>query len=303
MKKKFFYFAFLIFLVLCGSFALQAVCSAELDVNDSDVVMQQDDILVQEQPESSDVLEAENEASFNQLNTDIGTTGNTVELTKNYTYTTGDTAGGITISRDVTVNGNGNVIIDGNGETRIFNIDNGATVTFKGITFINAYNDGDGGAISVNNGILNLEDCNFINNHADNRGGAIYINQYNDLAGPYNIKNCNFTSNTALRDGIINSENGNKIFVIEGSTFEDNTVQYGWGGALRLSANSVTIKDSKFRNNSITAANGNQGFGAAVYASGQDTIENCNFTENTITGNSNFTRWSSLPCRRGKYYN
>ena len=137
-QKKYLYFAFLIFLVLCGSFALQAVCSAELDANDSDVVTQQDDILVQEQQESSDVLKAENEYSFTQLNTDIGTTGNTVELTKNYTFTNGDTAGGITISRDVTINGNGNVIIDGNKQTRIFNIDNGATVTFKGITFINA---------------------------------------------------------------------------------------------------------------------------------------------------------------------
>ena len=274
-QKKYFYFAFLIFLVLCGSFALQAVCSAELDANDTAVVTQQDDILVQEQPETSDVVKAENAASFAQLNQDVGTTGNTVELTKNYTRTTGDPSNGIQLSRDVTINGNGNVIIDGNKQARIFMINNGATVTLKGITFINAHGNGDGGAIYVDNGILNLEDCNFINNNATNRGGAVFI-AWNNNAGSYAIRNCNFTNNTALRDGIINSEDGNKNFVIESSTFENNAVQYGWGGALRLSANSVTIKDSKFRNNSITAANGNQGFGAAVYASGQDTIETVN---------------------------
>ena len=287
-QKKYFYFALLIFLVLCGSFALQAVCSAELNANDSNVT-QANNILLLEQPNSSDVLKADNEFSFTQLDADIGTTGDVVVLTKNYTYTAtaGDTDTGITISRAVTINGNGNVIIDGKNIARIFNIDNGATVTLKGITFINAFNVGNGGAISVGNGILNLENCNFINNSAGNRGGAIYINQDDNTAGPYSIKDCNFINNTALRDGIINSENANKKFVIENSVFENNTVQYGWGGALRLSANSVTIKNSNFRNNTIAnAANGNSGYGAALYATGQDIIENCNFTDNTINGST-----------------
>ena len=88
---------------------------------------------------------------------------------------------GINITKDITVDGKG-YTIDGNSQSRIFNIVN-ATVTLKNINFINGYAD-SGAAICCNGGNLTIIGCNFLNNNAydpNMEGGAVDF-MGNDLA-------------------------------------------------------------------------------------------------------------------------
>ena len=114
---------------------------------DTDVVKQSNDPSSLTLPNNDTVL-SEGEGSFTDLNTTIAN-GGTVTLDSNYKYSSGDEAykNGITITKNLNLTGNGNIVIDGNKQARIFNIEEGITVTLKGITFINGNATGNGGAI------------------------------------------------------------------------------------------------------------------------------------------------------------
>ena len=125
---------------------------------------------------------ADTDGSFTSLYDKVKN-GGTVTLDNDYKYSSGDEAykNGINITKNLVLNGNGNIVIDGDKQARIFNIEEGITVTLKGITFKNGNATGNGGAIN-SLGVLNVENCKFINNTAnflDNdtpgHGGAIYL--------------------------------------------------------------------------------------------------------------------------------
>jgi uncharacterized repeat protein (TIGR01451 family) len=73
--------------------------------------------------------------------------------------------GEIIIDKTLTIIGLGldNLLIDAGGNNRIFHIQNGADVYIENLTFQNANEDPDGGAI-LNEGILNLKNIKFLNN-------------------------------------------------------------------------------------------------------------------------------------------
>jgi hypothetical protein len=81
--------------------------------------------------------------------------------------------GGEALKFDVTINGGGNIIIDGNGNQILHNGNhgNGTTLNLLNLTLENG-NATDGGAI-LNNGILNLDHDTFQNNTASDAGGAV----------------------------------------------------------------------------------------------------------------------------------
>ena len=122
--------------------------------------------------------------------------GGTVHLNTNVTLNEG-TSGeettyvdGMTISKDVTINGYDQVIkatdADGN-KVRLFTIASGAHVTLKDLTITGASyvgaGDKIGGAITVNGGYLTLINVNFINNYAqmtaNNKLGSGAVMVYN----------------------------------------------------------------------------------------------------------------------------
>ena len=166
---------------------------------DTDVVKQNDNLSSLTLPEN-DVVLGDGEGSFTELANEIQ--GKTeVQLGKNYKYVDADSAfkGGITLSGTVTIDGGGSVKIDASHQARIFNIAENAHVTLKGITFINGYATGNGGAIN-SLGVLNVENCKFINNTANfngdddpGHGGAIYL----DHSTSSDIKDSEFTGNIA----------------------------------------------------------------------------------------------------------
>lgn len=135
--------------ILCVFLSLSAVSAVDNDLNTTDKnVLSVNDISTNSLSATDDNLVAvnENSGSFTELK-NLVTNGGEVTLTKNYTYdgsSDSSLTNGITITRDVTINGNGNVIIDADKKARIFNIQ-GATVTLKGITFTNGHVGSEGG--------------------------------------------------------------------------------------------------------------------------------------------------------------
>ena len=94
--------------------------------------------------------------------------------------------------------GPGEVVFDAEGEGSIFFVE-AREINITGITFKNAYNEGLGGALNFENGLVNSHiGGDFINNHAD-KGGAIFVNGTieNSLISAY------FANNSAIMGGAI----------------------------------------------------------------------------------------------------
>ena len=160
----------IIFLMMCCLFSLQAVAATgDGNSTDSAVLTVDSDVSAYSLPNLDNQLRAGsgNAGTFSDLQSDIYNG----KLERNYTYNSSDTglSNGITISSDLTIDGEGKVTIDAKNQARVFNIASGATVTLKGITFINGNALGNGGSIS-SSGVLTLIDCKFINNTANGHG-------------------------------------------------------------------------------------------------------------------------------------
>ena len=177
--------------------------------------------------------------------------GDTIELNRNYTFIEGvDTlTNGISITRDITIDGKGHTINGSNLARILYITTNG--VTLKNINFVDGYAT-HGGAIYNNGGSgFKLINCTFENNVAyNNPGGAIYTysngendfinctfiankmtkaNQYGgavyiyENSGRNNFIGCAFINNSAYYAGAIATGNGKAITNIDKSIFITNT--------------------------------------------------------------------------------
>ena len=228
---------------------------------------------------------------------------------------------GIKITKDITLQGLGNardIIIDGDQKDSIILINKKSTVTLKNITFINGKSNTYGGAVYTEIAkSVHISNCIFENNTALKDGGALEIsskfnpNPREFFYGYLEVDNCSFINNYALYSGgaigtyyvdadIKNSEFKNNyagdfagvlsfvngIFSVSSSNFENNYADYD-GGVIRQNQESVlTIKDSRFINNTAKE------WGGALYNwLGNLTVENCTISNNTagIRGGGIFT--------------
>ena len=301
-------------LILCLFLSLSAISAADNDLNNTDNdVLSVNDISPNLLSSTNDDLVSvnENSESFTVLN-GLVTNGGTVTLNKNYTYGGSDSlSDGITITKDVTIIGEGNVIIDANSKARIFNID-GATVTLKGITFTNGVSGANGGAILTNkDSTLIVEDCTFEDNSAS-RGGGILIAGANSI-----IKNSTFKRNYASYTG--NSFGGGAIeitstasnTIITNCSFEENhagshggaiaikdqqnhvlineskfikNYAYGGGGSIFIEQSKyIEIINNTFEKNYVTTSNPTNAYGGAIHFNSWDkyvNVTNCSFVSN-----------------------
>ncbi len=260
-----------IILLICVIFSLQAVVAADSGSNSTDSnVLSVDNVSAYTLPssDSDSLLGNDNAVSFSQLQQDIQNGGSEITLTKNYTYMDTDSGvKGITISANTKViNGNGNVIIDANHKSRIFVIAQGANVTLKGITFVNANSTilpngdqtGHGGSIFAN-GEVHIDNCNFIDNTATYGNGAgVFIKGSGST-----ITNSYFKNNRALNNGNDGIGAGAAVFIVD--------------------ANNVKISHTTFVDN-YAGLNG----GAIASKDGftNCTIINCTFEHNTANGSA-----------------
>ena len=258
--------------------------------------------------------------TFTDLQNAIGLVTGTLTLNQNVVMTAKEAAdftNGITINKDITIDGKGHTI-DAKNLGRIFSIGEGFTVTLTNATLINGKAD-KGGAI-YNDGSLTLSDVKLSDNAADSYGGAVFNNGelvvsdsvfdsndivnrgsasvdyggaaiYNWYDGTLTVSGSNFTNN------IKNYKNGDNLVgaittignaTVIGSNFVNNSGR--WGGAisatgaeLRKNSSTLTVSNTIFKDNSALYA-------GAVYIWGSNyNIADCVFDNNTAFGKGNMT--------------
>lgn len=149
----------------------------------------------------------------------------------------------ITISSNVTINGNGHTI-DANKNCRVFFIDYPGSLYLNNLTITNGYMEwqfknmpadahySNGGCI-MNYGKLFIKDCTFTNNVALNDGGVICCDDgaYTSISGT-NV----FSNNVAFNDAGVITNGFRSVLNITGkNTFDNNTAvksEYGKAGAI-----------------------------------------------------------------------
>ena len=259
--------------------------------------------------------------TFTDLQNAIGLVTGTLTLNQNVAMTAKEAAdftNGITINKDITIDGKGHTI-DAKNLGRIFSIGEGFTVTLTNATLINGKAT-EGGAI-YNDGSLTLSDVKLSDNAADSYGGAVFNNGhlvvsdsvfdsndivnrgsasvdyggaaiYNWYDGVLTVSGSNFTNN------IKNYKNGDRLVgaiatigdaTISDSYFVNNAGR--WGGAISTSGaliagddvNTLTVSGSTFKENGGL-------YGAGIFVAGSDfTVSDCVFDKNTAFGKGDMT--------------
>lgn len=122
-------------LILCCILSLQTVIAADADnvdtngtlaSNDVNDVKATNELELLSHSDTDDVL-GDPAGSFRDLQTEIAGTGSggTLELVINYTYNSGTDSAyvdGISINKQITIKGMGNIVIDAQQKARIFDI-------------------------------------------------------------------------------------------------------------------------------------------------------------------------------------
>ncbi|MDO5847937.1 MAG: Ig-like domain-containing protein [Methanobrevibacter sp.] len=221
--------------------------------------------------------EDNNDLNYSDLQSSIDQSGDSIDLTSDYTRAEGEKW--VTINKNITINGNDHTI-DGNGYY-VFDIPKNTVVIFNNIKFINSLRPID------NAGTVILNDCTF----NDNNGA---VNCY--AGSTLEINNCIFTNNgrvaTNAMGGAISITNA-KV-TISNSQFTNNVVNYngtnpdynsgfGFGGAIfAKGSNSILDIDNSNFNDNFAYANNNNSKGGAImlYDGAKLSLKNSNFNGN-----------------------
>ncbi len=236
--------------------------------------------------------------SFTELAALIDSTEDTLTLTQNYAR--GIDEDNITISKDITIDGNG-YTISANNQTSAFTIAESAnvvlenmiisdgytsnydanalvgvqgTLTLRNVTMKDSYYTGSAVLLTGTSSTLNVYDSTFIDSYAQQ--GAIRV---------YSTANINNTliQNISSANGAVYAFHNNVVLTINNTQFINNYAS-NYGAALDDYRGVVEVYNSEFINNT------SKGSGGAVYHQGNKylTIENCIFTGNAVedeTGN------------------
>jgi hypothetical protein len=184
----------------------------------------------------------------------------------------------LNITSALDISANGNVVIDAQELGRIFDIKADTNIT--GITFKNGKSD-NGGAISIKDAKVSIDNSLFENNEASSYGSAIYWNANDGV-----LTNTKFTNNTG-RNGVVSlgvfswsTGATGKRTLIDNCIFDDNhNVEYGNCIGLDVTGSDVTVKNTNFTNN-IGEYGSEHG---ALYIKGDDVVvDNCLFENNAM---------------------
>jgi predicted outer membrane repeat protein len=221
---------------------------------------------------------------------------NTITLTSGELSITSDT---LIINGDVDGDGDGDVVISGNDDSRVLSVSGastdatlndlelthgsvtggntggalivsgGAVVTVNDSQITNSASVANGGAIEVDHATLNLNDSTVSDNTSNSYGGAI-----NGDVGTINISGSTFSNNQATSGGGAISQGGSTL-TVEGSTFDGNTTAVA--GAINSNGGTTTVDNTTFSNNEATSHAG------AIYVFASGTLE---LNAVTLSGNT-----------------
>lgn len=200
---------------------------------------------------------------------------------------------------NITINGNGRIILSGNNNDRHFFVGSGITFQLQNITLRDGNSLVNGGAIEISGATVILDNVQLLNNYSSVTGGAIYC--YDSLL---TIQNSLLQNNSSPTAGAI--FNDGCPVNIHHSTLQDNQALdvFGRGGAIENAPLGVlTITHTTLRNNSaadggglfvatgaaavldnVTLADNSGGYGGGVENGGDLTIRNSLIDNNAVTG-------------------
>jgi parallel beta-helix repeat protein len=193
--------------------------------------------------------------------------------------------GELAITDSVTIEGLGatNLTINGNSQSRIFNVDDGNSdtninVEIDGLTLTGGSADNGGAIYSAED--LVLDSVKISGNTATDGGGGVYALTSSDTT----IRNSTISTNSASYGGGLFSL-GTGQTVIQASTISANTATAVGGGLCVGTSGGVVVEDSTVSGNSVDGSSpllwDGQGGGIFVANTGTATIQNC-----TVSGNS-----------------
>ena len=210
--------------------------------------------------------------------------GDTLYLTKNYIRDSEFYESTIYVNKSIRIIGNG-FAIDGDGDN-IFYIESD-NVTLENITFTDCYNSYDaGGAVAIHGDNAIISACQFMGNGLLYgyilKGGALYINGTNAVISDSYFKDNYLSSYMAMEGGAVCCDGD---LTVVNSVFKDNFIsatEYmgSSGGALYCNGN-LTLVNSSFISNWVSAYDAQ---GGAVYATGTVNITDCEFKGNELYG-------------------
>ncbi len=199
------------------------------------------------------------------INFDLGPGAKTITLT----------GGQLSIQDTLIINGTGNLTIDGNKRSRIFEINGNVSATLSKLKLVNG-SSGSGGAI-LNGGTINLVDVSLSRNNGLVGGGMV------NLGNAY-LTNTTIDNNRAINGGGINNAG---YLNISNSTFSSNFASLD-GGGLYSDRGSLEIQSSTFTLNLADSDNDGLGNGGGIRInSGAAIIQNTIVANNFDTPNNN----------------
>ena len=205
-----------------------------------------------------------------------------------------------TITSNVTILGSDGVIFDGDGNTRLFQVNSGASLELTGLTLQNGNSSGFPGGAIWNHGTLTITASTFSGNSSALQAGAIFNNvgtltitastfSGNTVSNPDQITNVagaignslgtvtivasSFSGNTATLGGVIYNSKGTLSAAT--STFSGNS-SANLGGAILNDTGTLTVTASTFSGNS------SENFGGAI----DNFSGTLSVTASTFSGNS-----------------
>lgn len=201
--------------------------------------------------------------SFTHLNEIMAQTGNVLILENDYKFKSKDDmnfADGISIKKDLIINGNGHAI-DGDDYASIFIIDEEtANVTFNNVNFVNALDY----AVNIKNAkSVTFNNCTFYSsNHGyNNNEGVIFIdNDGGSVTDSVLINRCSFIDNDI--DKMIYANSGGYTLTVKDSIFanpkstydvyiqrhNNNNLDYNWWGNTADNFNSTPKVNAQLNN-------------------------------------------------------
>lgn len=191
--------------------------------------------------------------------------GSTITLENNYTYDNSFKGEFISITKNITVDGNG-YTIDAKNASGIFNI-SATNVVLNNIIFVNAVSYNGIGSAIYSNGVLNIINSRFMDSISP-------IYSESDLA----IINSSFERN-------INDYEGGAIYsagslTVRDSNFINNVANYGRGGAIYSDGDLTVIACNFIENNILDWDHYGYGVGGSIYSNGVSHVVNSSFTGN-----------------------
>ncbi len=181
------------------------------------------------------------------------------------------TLGELTVDKALAIDGDGRIVIDAGGDSRVARVSAGTTeapVLFNGLTLQNGNADRGGGVYVDWGGVCTLTNSTIMDNEAT-YGGGVYVCR----KGSFTATNSSVSNNSAVGNGggVYVYKYGE--FTATSSTLDYNSATVNGGGVYLGYGSDFTASDLTVSENWAT-------YGGGVYCSGTITTTNATISEN-----------------------